>query len=110
MMFRPQKEVRPCNSPCKNGGACEFNAATKSAKCRCTAELSGPTCESTNNYTMSDIIGGVLLVSILIAGAILDATIRHRNLRKADGAGQGERDRKLAAKKEDEEEEEEEET
>ena len=75
MMFRPQNEVRPCNNPCKNGGTCEYNAATKSAKCRCTAEFSGPTCEGTNKYTMLATIGEVLLVSILIAGAILDATI-----------------------------------
>ena len=74
MMFRPQHEVRLCNNPCKNGGTCEYNVATKSGKCRCTAEFSGPTCEGTDKYTLSTIIGGVLLVSILIAGAILNAT------------------------------------
>ena len=34
MMFRPQNDVTPCNNPCKNGGTCEYNVATNSAKCR----------------------------------------------------------------------------
>ena len=54
MMFRPQNDVRPCNNPCKNGGTCEFNEATNSAKCRCIAEFSGSTCEGTDNDTHND--------------------------------------------------------
>ena len=55
MMFRPQNEVIPCNNPCKNGGACEYNAATNSGNCRCTAEFSGSMCESIYNDTHSGI-------------------------------------------------------
>ena len=135
MMFRPQNDVRPCNNPCRNGGTCEYNMATNSAKCRCVAELSGSTCEGTANDTHSDIyndtdhtdsdtdsdedsdtdsdtdstlsaiIAGMLLVLILIAGAILDAVIRHRNKRKADEAAQRKRDRDLAARAKKEDEE-----
>ena len=54
MMFRPQNDVRPCNNPCKNGGTCEYNVATNSAKCRCIAELSGSTCEGTHKNTHND--------------------------------------------------------
>ena len=49
MMFRPQNDVRPCNNPCKNGGTCDYRVATESARCRCVAEFSGPTCEDTLN-------------------------------------------------------------
>ena len=49
MMFRPQNDVRPCNNPCNNGGACEYNVAKNSAKCSCDARFKGTTCEETNN-------------------------------------------------------------
>ena len=54
MMFRPQNDVRPCNNPCKNGGACEYNGATKSATCRCTAKFNGPTCEAIHKNVHND--------------------------------------------------------
>ena len=54
MMLRPQNDVRPCNNPCKNGGTCEYNEATESAKCSCIAQFSGSTCEGTVNGTNND--------------------------------------------------------
>ena len=106
MMFRPQNDVRHCNNPCKNGGTSKYYEATNSAKCMCAAEFSGSTCEGTSSYTLPAIIGGVLLVLILIAGAILDAAIRHRKLRMADEVAQRNQDRHMAARAKKEEEEE----
>ena len=45
-------------------------------------------------------------MAILIAEAILDAVIRHRNLRKADEAAQRDQERELAARAKQKEEEE----
>ena len=120
MMFLRQNDVRPCNNPCKNGGACEYNVATNSAKCSCDAGFKGATCEHTDNGAGSDadrdtdsdadsgsgstagsgsgnalVAGGVglLLLLMLIAGAISHGVTRCRKQREADAAAQWEREK-----------------
>ena len=117
MMFRPQNDVRPCNNPCRNGGTCEYNVATKSAKCSCAAEFKGPTCEDPDNDEAIDtdadagsesgnalpaVVGGVLLLLILIAGAVVFGAILRRKKRATDAAAQRELERELAEREKEE--------
>ena len=46
MAFRPVNVNRVCNNPCKNGGACEYVAATSGYLCLCTGNFCGKHCET----------------------------------------------------------------
>ena len=48
MMLRPTNDSRPCNNPCKNGGACEHVADPRGHHCACTSGWCGATCEVMN--------------------------------------------------------------
>ena len=82
MMFRPMNGSRSCNNPCKNGGTCEYNAATKTTTCKCVADFYGPTCDGMPTLwpvTTAVIVGVLLLVvGLLIAGAIAGGVIIRR--------------------------------
>ena len=44
MMFRPTDSARACSNPCKNGGTCEYEAASQSHRCVCPSTHCGASC------------------------------------------------------------------
>ena len=64
---------------CRNGGTCEFNEATKTTRCLCTARYTGPECEAKGVEQKVQIVisvGGVLLNATLATAGFLFYRLR----------------------------------